>query len=424
MARTYTHKDAHALINALFEEITGQKSSVQAVDPSTFVSVGESILTYGTENILNAIGMMAGRIQADAKPYQSSFVKLRAANSGIFSAIKGKIKYYSKPALGDGSTNNQIYTNFADGFDNGKNPSGSPATDNGTGSQWEQHPPKVAKLWFAGSSTWQDCITRYDDQLQIAFRSEDDFLNFWNGVMTEKYNDIEQQKEAFDRMAVLNYLAGVIEMDSDMPGSAVNVTAAFNDEMGTSYTTQQLLTTYLTEFSTWLAAFVKDLTGYMENRSVNYHWSIPMTDAGGTTYHVMEHCKRSELKFMMIESLWNKIEARVKSAIFNEQYLSFGNFIPVKFWQNENKPYDIKVTPAIPDTSDPTEQTAGNQVTAFVIGSIFDPDACVTDYQLDDVSTTNKEARKHYRNTWFTFRRNAINDFSKKGVVLYMADAS
>lgn len=421
MARTLTHKDAYALINALVDELTGGQSTIQAVDPSSFVSVGETVLSYGTENVLNAIAMLAGKVMADAKPYKSQFVKLRAANSGIFTAIKGKIKYYAQPALTDGSTNTDLLINLAAGFDNGTNPTAL-GVDQSAPSQWEQHPAIVAQLWFAGSSTWQDCITKYENQLQIAFRSEEEFLSFWGGVMTEKANDIESQKEAFDRIAILNYLAGVLELSSDMAGSAVNLTSEFNTEYGTSYTTQQLLTTYLEEFSAFFAEKVKTISGFLEDRSVMYHWPIPKT-IGATTYNVLEHCPKANQRMLLLESFWTKVEAHVKPQIFNTEYLDFGKFIPVKYWQNEQAPSAIKVTPAIPDTSDPTEQTAGNQVSqTYILGAIMDEDAVVTDYQLDDVSTTPKEARKHYRNTWFTFRRNMINDFSKKGVVFYMAD--
>ena len=49
---------------------------------------------------------------------------------------------------------------------------------------------------FAGSTTWQDALTRYIDQIKICFRDESEWLNFWNGIATQKISDIEMQKEA------------------------------------------------------------------------------------------------------------------------------------------------------------------------------------------------------------------------------------
>ena len=53
---------------------------------------------------------------------------------------------------------------------------------------------------------------------------------------------------------------------------------------------------------------------------------------------------------------------------------------------------------------------------------MFDEDGVMLDYQFEDASTTPKEARKHYRNIWWTIRRNAMVDFTENMVLFYMAD--
>ena len=54
MARTLTTKDAYSLINAVAAEALGSQATVQAVNTSTFASVGEMIIASGMENTLNA----------------------------------------------------------------------------------------------------------------------------------------------------------------------------------------------------------------------------------------------------------------------------------------------------------------------------------------------------------------------------------
>ena len=44
----------------------------------------------------------------------------------------------------------------------------------------------------------------------------------------------------------------------------------------------------------------------------------------------------------------------------------------------------------------------------------------MTDFQLDDVNTTSLEARKRFRNTWYSMARNGLNDFTEKAVMFYM----
>ena len=107
--------------------------------------------------------------------------------------------------------------------------------------------------------------------------------------------------------------------------------------------------------------------------------------------------------------------------IFNDQYLKIDNFEGVEFWQNELNPESINVTPAIPDTSDPTTQIAGTAVALdYVLGVIYDKDAMLTSFQLDEVLSTPVEARKKYRNVFTHIKRNIINDFTENGVLLYM----
>ena len=52
---------------------------------------------------------------------------------------------------------------------------------------------------------------------------------------------------------------------------------------------------------------------------------------------------------------------------------------------------------------------------------MFDADAVLAEMQLDRVDTTPVEARKHYRNTWATFAKNAISDPTENAVLFYMS---
>ena len=53
MANSLTPRDAHALMEAVVKQATGEAISI--LDTSTFTAVGEKLLRTGTENTLNAI---------------------------------------------------------------------------------------------------------------------------------------------------------------------------------------------------------------------------------------------------------------------------------------------------------------------------------------------------------------------------------
>ena len=156
MARTLTTKDAYQIINLLVREATGQDATIQAVDPSTFVSVGETVLATGVENTLNALSLVLGRTFAAVRPYNAKFVSINAINSGLYANRIRKISFYAREAVVDGAENTDLKTNFADGYDNGSNSNASAP------SMWEQNQPLPLEMNFAGSSEWQTVTTVYE----------------------------------------------------------------------------------------------------------------------------------------------------------------------------------------------------------------------------------------------------------------------
>ena len=415
MARTLTARDCHALMNLLVKEATGQDALIQAVDSSTFVAAGETVLATGTENVLNALSLVLGRIFMAVRPYNAKLNLINAINTGEYTHRMRKISFYSREAQASGDWNTQLYTNLADGFTNGQNI--SDGTAQSTKSMWEQNQPVPLEMNFSGQSVWEDSTTIYEYQLQQAFRSEDNFAEFIGGIMTERGNDIESQKEAFNRMTLLNFMAGVYDLNQT--GSVVNLTSAFNTEFGTSYTSAELRSTYLKEFCMFLAAKIKIDSDMLTNRSVKAHWA-PAKEG----YALLRHTPKDRQRLMLYNPLMIKTQAYVFPELFNEQYLKMENYEGVMYWQNENDPSAIKVTPAIPDTTGLTgTQTAGDTVTlGYVVGMLYDVDALMIDYQLERSATTPLEARKGYRNMWWTFSKNAINDFTENAIIYIMKD--
>lgn len=422
MSRRLAPKDCYALMNALVAEATGQQSTIQAVDTSTFVSAGETVLATGTENVLNSLAMVVGRRLVAVRPYNAPLRLINAIDTGLYSDRILKDSFYSRFAQPSGAFNTDLYTNLATGFTSGENVGGSPAAAQSTKSQWEQNLPVPLELNFAGRNTWQDCSTIPEIQLQQAFRDEASFSEFVTGYMMERANDLESQKEAYNRMTLLNFMAGIYDLSASMPGSVVNLTYEFNQEFGTSYTTAQLLSTYLKEFMEFFTARVKIDSDKMTNRSLNYHWS-PAKQVGGVDYYLLRHTPKDKQKLFLFAPMFTKAQSYVFPEIFNPQYLKMENYEGVNFWQNENDPSAIKVTPAIPNVASPASQTAGSQVVLdMVVGVLFDEDALMIDYQLDTALSTPVEARKHYRNVWYTYAKNSICDFTEKAILYYMED--
>ena len=422
MARVLTPTDGYAIVTAVARQATGQ-DSFATVNASTFVSAGETVLASGMENVFNAINIVLGRLVLAVRPYKGKFLTVQAANSGVYTNRYRKVSFYSKDPLPSGYFNTNLFTNLADGYTAGDNGGAS------THSQWEQHQAMPLEMNFGGSTVWDYCITLYEDQVKMAFRSIEDWNAFVAGYLQEHANDIEQGKEAFNRMTVVAKMANIYDNAANhsiAPESAVNLTDAFNTYFGITpaYTTAQLLSTYLKEFTEFAVATIKEYSNRLTDRSARFHDPMQKT-VGGVNYHILRHTPKADQRLILYAPLMTKVEAMVMPEVFGPNYLELDeNYESVNYWQANDGTNDMAIdyTPAIYDHVTGT-QIAGSQIQlSNVVGLLFDRDALLTDYQLESAYTTAVEARKGYRNTWLHIAKNAINDQTENAILFYMAD--
>lgn len=418
MAKSFTPQDCYQLMNSLVKQATGQQA-ITVVDTSTFVSAGETVLSTGTENVLNSLSIIIARTLIAVRPYKAKFRLINALNSGMFSNRMRKISFYSKNAIASGMFNTQLFTNLKEGYTNGENVVSNVPTS--TKSMWEQNQGIPLEMNFCGSDVWDDSLTIYEEQLKIAFESESNFSRFVSGILTEKGNDIESQKEAFSRMCVLNEIGALVNYSKDNANLAINLTKAYNDEYGTSYTSQELRTTYLESFLKFFVETVKTTSNYFEERSNLYHIS-PKKTVNEVNYTILRHTPKDRQKLFLYEPLFIKAKANVFPTIFNPDYLKLENYEGVNYWQSVKDRASVKVTPAIYDKTTGVQKAGTAVDLPYVVGLLFDEDAMMIDFQLDSSATTPLEARKMYRNVYWHFVKNAINDPTENAVVFYMKD--
>ena len=414
MARTLTAKDAHVIMNEIVKEACGT-NAIAVVDSSSFVSAAETAAGGGLENVLNALSIVIGRTLMAVRPYNAKLNIINAINTDMYTNRLRKVSFYSKDSQAAGSLNTDLFSkNLYNGYDNGSNGGDS------TASMWVQDKPVAVQTFMGGSSTWQECLTTYKYQLKNAFRGESEFNEFISGIMTAKANEIEMRKEAFNRMLLLNAIGGTYL--SKQAESKVNLTDEFNKKFGTSYTSVQLRSTHLKEFMQFFVSRIKQDMRKMTINSKMYHMSIEKTVDGVKYDTILRHTPIDKQRLMLYNPLFMDAESYVFPEIFNTKYLDIGKqYEGIDFWQSIAEPSKVDVTPAI--TNSLGQNSKGSNVKLdYVVGLLYDVDAMMIDYQLDDVSTTPEEARKHYRNTWWTFCRNAIYDPTENMILYYMAD--
>ena len=425
----FKRTDGYALMNAVMAQLTGQES-YQVVDAQGFLDAGKLAMEYKTDEIFNALTIVGARLFTATRPYKAPLWLIDSINSGYFNNRIRKISYYSTWALPSGAFNTNLYTNLADGYTNGTNSGAS------TADMYEQHPVHPLEMNFMNSTVWQDCLTRYEDQIKIAFSSEDEWARFWSGVLTEKGNDIEQRKEAHNRLTLLSRMALAGAMgEGNTAGlkTVIDLTAAYNAKFGTAYTGTQLRTTYLKSFLEFFISEFKILSNLMAKRSVAFHAAPVLTLSDGDHY-ILRHTPKSEQRFMLYAPLWEQAKAMVMPEIFNDQYLDFDKqFEAIDYWQTmsmddqEKAQADVQIT--VPGwLENLILNTTGSSDTAFtwkpdyILGCLYDKDAVLTDFQFETARTTPLEARKNYINTWMDFGMGAIGDPTENFIVFVMSD--
>lgn len=429
MARRLNATDAYLIMQNLVKQATGEES-ITVTDVSSYISAGEKVMATGFENTLEALSIVLGRTIIAIRPYKSRASVIRQTDLSLYKTRLRKISYYSDKPLPTGAWNTDIFTkNLGDGRDNTDGPDNAGGTKDAVKSMWEQHPVYPLEMNFAGFDTWDEAITMYKKQLRIALRDPNEMAAYVNGIMTAKGNDIEMEKEGFDTMTLTGYFGALFAAESVLNcGCAVNLTAEYNNYYSTSYTTTQLLTTYLESFAMFYASFIQTMLDDFKRNTVKRHWN-PTKTVNGRTLNLLRHTPADRVKFVQYDPFWKKVEATVFPKVFNENYMKVDNFESFTYWQS-NTPGNqakIDVYPALPDITGTHSgaQYKGDRVTLYyVLGAIFDEDACVTAHELDDSDATPMEARKKYYNIWWNFVKNSIIDITEQGVLLYMADTS
>ena len=429
MARALTPQDGYAVMTALGRQATGQQT-LTVTNLNGFNSAGETVLATGMENVFNALSVVMGRTFVAARAYKGKLQKMNAISTDAYTNRLRKISFYAKDPLPSGYFNTNLFTNLADGFTNGQNPDGN-GTAQSTKSQWEQNVKYPLEMNFAGSVTWQYCLTMYEKQIRAAFRDPVELAAFVQGMIIEHQNDIETTREAFNRMTLLAKIAQCYIYDKGAAWSkrqAINLTTGYNTYFGTNYTSAQLRSTYLKSFLEYYVSTLKQEIRFMTERTTDRH--LPMTKAfNGVSHSILRHTPYDQQMLYMFEPLMDKAEAIVMPEIFNERYLDLEkSYEPVDYWQaNDTDANRSKISVRVPFYDKTTGQEADSGPAGvtldYVVAVLTDKDALMTDFQVEDANTTSVEARKGYRNTWITFAKNSICDPTENTVIFYMDDS-
>ena len=416
MIKPITPVDASALVIELAKQVQGAEA-LQTIDLSNFVSVSNLVLSSGYDNVINQISSLIARVINQSRAYEGKrFASIMTSNTEYGNRIL-KRKFYSRDAIEAGNVNTDKNTNIGDGLN---------AETSGVGSQWEMKFSPVLEQEFGGSDVWSyQMPTITEDALKDAFRSAEEFAGWLNGVIQEALNEMQQEKEEFAKVTVLNRIGGVIKMTADQDLGAecvVDLIDYANKKMGTTYTRNEMLTEHKEDFLKLIGPKLETDSERLTYRTVKYHWN-PTKTFNGESYSLKTFTPKSAQKMIYYAPLIREMEGFVLPTVFNAGMLkdavgkNASKAEGVEFWQAFDDSDEYAGAKIDIDVNIPTSQEKANVKEDFLFGILYDQDGIMLNYQLDNVRTTPVHARKGIINTFYNYKRLPINDFTDNCIV-------
>ena len=382
------NKEAYALINEVYEQAVGTKA-VAPVNTSEFVSMANTILNCGREQVLNALSIVVSRLIVSVRPYTSKFKGIEV-DIDRFGGIRRKVKFIDKEAIED--------ENY-------------PLVDGASVNQQEVRKHQALELQYVGMNTYSDGWTVYDWQLDQAFLNEEEFLRFIQGMMTNIDSKHEQWKENFARTSLNNFIGAKYVADTT---NVRHLLTEYNTASGQSLTKEDLLQgTNFKAFIEWLNAEIETTADFMSERSVKYQMNI-------TGKEVAQHTPKERLKVYLLNKFKNQIDSIVMPNEYHDSYLTLSDYQGISYWQSIENPDEVQVKPVYIDSTGATVYSESDVEITNLIGVMFDEEACAVAVQSERVIPAPYNARGEYQNYWYHMRTQALNDLTEKAVLLVL----
>ena len=389
---TMTFEQSAAFLTALYEEATGQKSTIQIANTSDFTTVGTTLLQGGVDPIIGALSQILDRTIFAMRTYGKKFEDI-TVDEVRWGAITRKINFLDT-ALDSADDRLSL-------------------TDGQSVDPYVVKKPKVYQMNYYGNTVYQDHITIFRDQLDSALRDAGEFGRFISALMTNISNKHKQIEEAEARGIIANFVAAKAGYDTP---NAINVLQAYYDETGTTLTPANMFAnSNYSDFTRWLAGFMTTLADKMAERSVKYHMNI-------TNKEVMRFTDGANLRKYISANVANYLDTMVAAGLYNPDRLNVitKGMRKMTYWQNIEDPYTIDAKPSYLDVSTGQVAVAANDVKVEnIIGCLFDRDALGMVKRSTWSGASPFNPRGGYYNIFWHWTQCTWNSFDENFVLLY-----
>ena len=396
MANSLTIDQAVTVLNSLISQMQGS-ASLTATDLSDFVSVAETTLQTGFDPVLGAISQVLDRTIFSIRPYYAKFRAMEKTNAE-YGAWTRKINYCDRPFVQD------------DGFN---------LTDGTSLDPWVIRHPDVIQMNITGQEVLEDYFTRTESQMKLAFRSYEEFSQFWAGVLQNLSDKHEQKTEACARANLINAI-GALDSTGNTE-QVVHLLTEYNVILTAAGKTALTSTTVYdpdnySDFMKWVYSRIQMVRDFLTERSVNFHLNVP-----NASKFIQRHTPYNRQILYMYAPELRQMEARVLSAAFNEGRLAYKDIELVNYWQSIETPTDVNAKIVSIDGDGAVDVAAAAATTSNVFALLVDDDAMGYTRFSEGMYATPINARGRYTNFWYHWRWNQYVDLTEN-MVLFLLD--
>ena len=397
---TMTFEQCSTVLNSLVQQATGRASVIST--EADFISVAQTALSLGSDVIYNTLSNVLARTIFAIRPYSASMKGLEKTLPQ-WGAYMRKFNIVASDWKDDDAYDYPVTYDATETV---------PSGNGGTVDPWIINKREFIQTNFLGQSVFEDSYTIFEDQLETAFRSSEEFGQFISMLTTDMSNKVELAKENLSRGLVTNFIGGLLAENNS--ARVVHLLTEYNTATGGSYTaTSIMLPANFAPFMKWVYARIAGIASLFKEMSTRYQTTL-------NSKPVPRHTPYNKQKMYMLGQDRYQIDARVLADTFHDNYLKYADVETVNFWQGIETPDKIIVKPTYTNTSG-VVTTAGSAITKTgVFAVLFDEDAMGWSMIHQKVLATPINPRGLYRNMWYHMRLRCFSDNTEKGVVFLL----
>lgn len=389
MANSLSLNQIGTILNTIVTQATGEEQ-LTPTNTSEFITVAQTGLLTGDENLMSAISQVLSRTIISNRPYSRKFKGLEA-DSIMYGNHVRKINYI------DGEWQDNGYLPITNGV----------AVD-------DQKPvkPGVLQTNFYGQNDYEVQWTIFRNQLHVAFSSPEELGAFITGQIQNISDRIEQKHEALSRMVIANLVAGIKTIGN--ADQEVHLLTEYNAETGLALTAQSVYQPdNFAPFMRWVYAKIAQISSMMTERSQIFHQNV-------TGKAIKRHTPVADQRIYLYAPLRYKADTNVLATTYNEDYLRMSVTETVNYWQAIETPGSINVKPTYMGTDGALVTPSAAVKVDNLFGVIMDREAAGYTICNQRSTTAPFNGEGEYQNFWQKFTDRYWNDFTENAVILLL----